>query len=82
MGKYWKTLENMENVNPPNLFTFSSLAEAPWMWGPHRCCRWIASTPTPSCDSAAVEGWPLWGGQAGQSPGGVKAQGLGRGFGT
>lgn len=73
----------MENINPSQPqpqppFHLFVLAEGPWMGEPHRCCRWIASTPKPSWDSAAVEGWPLWGsGQPGQSPGGVKAEGLG-----
>ena len=77
---HWKIMENINpsQPQPQPPFHLFVLAEGPWMGEPHRCCRWIASTPKPSWDSAAVEGWPLWGsGQPGQSPGGVKAEGLG-----
>ena len=79
-GKLWKIYEtsNPSQPQPQPPFHLFVLAEGPWMGEPHRCCRWIASTPKPSWDSAAVEGWPLWGsGQPGQSPGGVTAEGLG-----
>ena len=77
---HWKIMENINpsQPQPQPPFHLFVLAEGPWMGEPHRCCRWIASTPKPSWDSAAVEGWPLWGsGPPGQSPGGVKAEGLG-----